>query len=227
MEKTITIYIAGDSTAAIKLPDKRPETGWGEAFQPYFKENVRIENRAINGRSTKSFIKEGHLDEIENSIQPSDYFIIQFGHNDQKIEDPERGTQPFEDYQDNLLKYVEVARRKNAHPLLLTPVTRRKWDKDKLDPLSVGEFPKAMLHFAKKNNVPILDIHKRSREFLEAIGKEESASYYLHLAPGESENYPDGIIDDTHFNGKGAEAVAQLIIDAIKESDLPLKNLLQ
>lgn len=227
MEKMITIYIAGDSTAAIKLPDKRPETGWGEAFQPYFKENVRIENRAINGRSTKSFIKEGHLDEIANSIQPSDYFIIQFGHNDQKIEDPERGTQPFGDYQDNLLKYVEVARRKNAHPLLLTSVTRRKWDGDKLDPLSVGEFPKAMLHFAKKNNVPILDIHKRSREFLETIGKEESASYYLHLAPGESENYPDGIIDDTHFNGKGAEAVAQLIIDAIKESDLLLKNLLK
>ena len=102
MENQITIYIAGDSTAAIKLPEKRPETGWGEAFQAYFKENVKIENRAINGRSTKSFINEGHLDKIEKSIQPGDYLIIQFGHNDQKIEDLERGTHPYGDYQVNL-----------------------------------------------------------------------------------------------------------------------------
>lgn len=227
MKNKITIYIAGDSTAAVKTKDKRPETGWGEAFQPFFKENVRIENRALNGRSTKTFINQGHLADIEKSIQPGDYLFIQFGHNDQKIEDPERGTQPYGDYQENLLKFVDGARRKQAIPILLTPVTRRMFDSDnRIDSMSVGDFPKAMVNLAVKNNIAVLDIHKMTREFMDAAGKAESKEYYLHLAPGQSENYPDGNNDNTHFNEKGAKAVAKLIITAIKESDLPIKKLL-
>ncbi|WHY02784.1 rhamnogalacturonan acetylesterase [Neobacillus sp. DY30] len=227
MENQITIYIAGDSTAAMKLPEKRPETGWGEAFQAYFKENVRIENHAINGRSTKSFINEGHLAAIEKSIQPGDFLIIQFGHNDQKIEDPERGTLPYGDYQENLGQFIQVAFRKNAYPLLLTSVTRRKFEEDKIDYMSVGEYPQAMIQFAEKNHVPVIDIHRITTEFIGKIGNEESKKYYLHLPPGQSENYPEGIIDNTHFNEEGAKKVAQLIIEAIQQSDLPLRNLLK
>jgi lysophospholipase L1-like esterase len=227
MENQITIYIAGDSTAAIKLPEKRPETGWGEAFQAYFKENVKIENRAINGRSTKSFIKEGHLAAIEKTIQPGDYLVIQFGHNDQKIEDPERGTHPYGDYQDNLGKFIQVAHQKNAYPLLLTSVTRRKFEDEKIDSMSVGDYPQAMIQFAEKYQVPVLDIHKITTEFMAKAGDEESKKYYLHLPPGQSENYPEGITDNTHFNEEGAKKVAQIIIEAIQQSDLPLKYLLK
>lgn len=227
MENQITIYIAGDSTAAIKLPEKRPETGWGEAFQSYFKENVKIENRAINGRSTKSFINEGHLAAIEQSIHPGDYLIIQFGHNDQKIEDPERGTHPYGDYQDNLFQFIQAAYQKNAYPLLLTSVTRRKFENDSIDVMSIGDFPQAMIQFATKNHVPILDIHNITTEFMGKIGNEKSKKYYLHLPPGQSENYPEGIIDNTHFNEEGAKTVAQLIIEAIQQSDLPLRKLLK
>jgi lysophospholipase L1-like esterase len=227
MENQITIYIAGDSTAAIKLPEKRPETGWGEEFQSYFKQNIQIENRAINGRSTKSFIKEGHLAAIEKSIQPGDYFIIQFGHNDQKIEDPERGTHPYGDYQDNLVQFIQVAYQKNAYPLLLTSVTRRKFEDNKIDSMSVGDYPQAMIQFAEKYHVPVLNIHKITNEFMGKVGNEESKKYYLHLPPGQSDNYPEGITDNTHFNEEGAKKVAQLIIDAIKKSDLPLRNLLK
>ncbi|MEH7493532.1 rhamnogalacturonan acetylesterase [Neobacillus niacini] len=227
MENQITIYIAGDSTAAIKLPEKRPETGWGEAFQAYFKENVKIENRAINGRSTKSFIKEGHLAAIEKTIQPGDYLVIQFGHNDQKIEDPERGTHPYRDYQENLYQYIQAAYQKNAYPLLLTSVTRRKFENEKIDSMSVGDYPQAMIQFAEKYQVPVLDIHKITTEFMAKAGDEESKKYYLHLPPGQSENYPEGITDNTHFNEDGAKKVAQIIIKAIQQSDLPLKNLLK
>jgi lysophospholipase L1-like esterase len=227
MENQLTIYIAGDSTAAIKLPEKRPETGWGEAIQSYFKENVKIENRAINGRSTKSFIKEGHLAAIEKSIQPGDYLIIQFGHNDQKLEDPERGTQPFGDYQDNLFQFIQVAYQKNAYPLLLTSVTRRKFEDDSIDIRSVGNFPEAMIQFAEKYQVPVLDIHKITNEFMGKIGNEKSKKYYLHVAPDQSKNYPEGVIDNTHFNEEGAKKVAQLIIETIQQSDLPLRNLLK
>jgi lysophospholipase L1-like esterase len=227
MENQITIFIAGDSTAAIKLPEKRPETGWGEAFQAYFKENVKIDNRAINGRSTKSFINEGHLARIEKSMQPGDYLIIQFGHNDQKIEDPERGTHPYGDYQENLYQYIQAAYQKNAYPLLLTSVTRRKFEDEEIDNMSVGDYPQAMIQFAEKYHVPVLDIHKITTEFMGAMGDEKSKKYYLHLPPGQSENYPEGIIDNTHFNEEGAKKVAQLIIEAIQQSDLPLGNLLK
>jgi lysophospholipase L1-like esterase len=227
MDNPITIYIAGDSTAAMKLPEKKPEMGWGEAFQAYFKEIVKIENRAINGRSTKSFINEGHLAKIENSIQPGDYLIIQFGHNDQKIEDPERGTLPYGDYQDNLSQFIQVAYQKDAYPLLLTSVTRRKFENNKIDSMSVGDYPQAMIQFAKKNHVPVLDIHKITNEFMGKIGDEESKKYYLHVPLGQSDNYPEGITDNTHFNEEGAKKVAQLIIEAIKQSNLPLRNLLK
>lgn len=226
MRKKATIFIAGDSTAAIKVPEKRPETGWGEAFQAYVKENVRLDNRAINGKSTKSFIKEGHLEAIEKSIKPGDHLIIQFGHNDQKLEDPERGTHPYEDYQQNLLKYVQVAQSVNAHPLLLTSVTRRNFVGNKIAENSVGDYPNAMIEFAKQNKVPVLDIHKITREFLNAAGEEKSKDYFLHLPPGQSENYPEGIIDNTHFNEAGAAMTAQLIVAAMQESNLPIKELL-
>lgn len=227
MDDKITIFIAGDSTASSKLQEKRPETGWGEAFQPYFKDHVIIDNRAINGRSTKSFIKEGHLENIKKSIKSGDYLLIQFGHNDQKIEDPERGTHPYRDYQENLQAFIDVAYSGDAYPLLLTPVTRRNFDGDKIDPKSVGDFPEAMLTFAKNHQVPVLDIHKLTREWMDSIGIEESITYFLHLSPGESENYPDGVHDNTHFNERGARAVAHLIVEAIKKSELPLKNLLK
>jgi lysophospholipase L1-like esterase len=227
MDNQITIYIAGDSTAAIKLPEKRPETGWGEAFQAYFKENVKIENRAINGRSTKSFINEGHLAAIEKSMQLGDYLIIQFGHNDQKLEDPERGTHPYRDYQENLYQYIQAAYQKNAYPLLLTSVTRRNFENEKIDSMSVGDYPQAMIQFAGKYQVPVLDIHKITTEFMAKAGDEESKKYYLHLPPVQSENYPEGITDNTHFNEEGAKKVAQLIIEAIQQSDLPIKNLLK
>ncbi|MGI8384300.1 rhamnogalacturonan acetylesterase [Robertmurraya sp. P23] len=226
MDGKITIYIAGDSTASSKLQEKRPESGWGEAFQTYFKDHVRVDNRAINGRSTKSFIREGHLENIKKSIKSGDYLLIQFGHNDQKIEDTERGTHPYRDYQENLHDFIDVAYSANAYPVLLTPVTRRYFNGDKIDPKSVGDYPEAMLHFAKKHHVPTLDIHKLTCEWMNSIGEEESISYFLHLSPGESENYPDGVQDNTHFNDKGARAVAHLIVETIKKSDLPLKHLL-
>lgn len=84
-----------------------------------------------------------------------------------------------------------------------------------------------MIQFAEKYQVPVLDIHKITNEFMGKIGNEESKKYYLHVAPGQSENYPEGITDNTHFNEEGAKAVAQLIIKAIKQSELPLKNLLK
>src|SRR5204862_1398351 len=123
----ITVWLAGDSTMAQKQPDKRPETGWGEALQPCFDSSeVRIANRAMNGRSTRSFVAEGRWKAIIDSLQPGDYVFIQFGHNDEKV-----GTNNYsspEDYSVNLVQFVVDVRAKHAQPVLFTPVVRRKFD---------------------------------------------------------------------------------------------------
>ena len=226
MSDRITIFIAGDSTAAKKMPDKRPETGWGEKFHHFFETSVLIENRAVNGRSTKSFINEGLLADINNDIRPGDYLFIQFGHNDQK-EDKERGTHPYGDYQDNLHTFVHFAREAGATPVLLTSCTRRKFIDQQIDCMSVGEFPKAMKFFAKQHAVPLLDIYTKSKKLFNSLGEHKSKDYFLHLAPNESYNYPNGISDDTHFNETGAEEIARLVAEALLESDLPIKYFLK
>ena len=125
-KEPITVYLAGDSTMAQKQPDKRPETGWGEALQKFFDERrVRVENHAQNGRSTRTFISENRWQAIIAKLKPGDYVLIQFGHNDESKEKVDRYTPP-EDYRKNLVRFVEDVREKRATPVLLTPLMRRR-----------------------------------------------------------------------------------------------------
>src|SRR5512133_976881 len=123
----ITVWLAGDSTMAQKQPDKRPETGWGEALQPCFDSSVvRIANRAMNGRSTRSFLAEGRWKAIVDSLKAGDYVFIQFGHNDEKVGTPNYSSP--DDYRRNLLRFVDDARSRGGHPVLFTPVVRRRFE---------------------------------------------------------------------------------------------------
>jgi lysophospholipase L1-like esterase len=223
MSDKITIFLAGDSTAAEKTPDKRPETGWGEKLSSFFTDQIIIDNRAVNGRSTKSFINEGRLTAIEQAIRPGDYLFIQFGHNDQK-DDQARGTDPYGDYQTNLHTFIHTANKHNAHPVLLTSVSRRHFRNQLIDHMSLGEYPQAMRELAKTYNVTLLDIHKKSIDLFQSLGPDLSRNLFLHLEAHESSNYPNGVKDDTHFNDQGAGTIAKLICNAIKGSDLPLKK---
>src|SRR5207302_8667082 len=116
----ITIYLAGDSTMAQKLPEKRPETGWGEMLGRFFQDGtVIIDNRAQNGRSTRTFISEGRWQAIVGAIQPGDYVLIQFGHNDESKEKVDRYTPPV-DFRNNLIKFVSDVRAREATPVIRT-----------------------------------------------------------------------------------------------------------
>lgn len=220
-----TVFIAGDSTAAEKLAEKRPEAGWGEKIPLYFNKKIVFSNHAKNGRSTKSFIAEGRLNEIEERITENDYLLIQFGHNDQKLDDPDRGTDPYGDYLDNLDKFITLANNHKAQPVLLTPVTRRDYLADGcLNPKTLGDYPQAMKEFAKKEQIPILDIFTRSQNWLAQFTKDETRKFYLHGKPNEWSNYPEGVVDNTHFSEQGAMEIARIVAEAIGESSLPLKR---
>jgi len=213
------IMIAGDSTAANKIEHARPETGWGEKLSWFFSDHYQIINFAKNGASTKSFIKEKLLAEAAAAMNKGDYFLIQFGHNDQKIND-DRGT-TIEEYQANLATYVQTAQANDVIPILLTSITRLHYQGQQLAADAVGAYPSAMRAFAKQHDILCLDIFAATQTYFNQLTPIEAKSHFLHLPVGVHPNYPQGIDDDTHLNGHGATAVALIIAQALKESGLP------
>lgn len=225
-QEPITIYLAGDSTMAEKLPEKRPETGWGEALQKFFQaDKVRVENHAKNGRSTRTFIEEKLWQGIVEKLKEGDYVFIQFGHNDQPK--AKASYTPPEDYRKNLVRFVNEVREKKATPVLLTPVMRRSFDKDGKFYDTHAEYPDIVRSVAAENKVPLVDMHRQSERVLKQYGAEESKKLFLQLKPNENPNYPAGVEDNTHFSPLGAEVMAGLAVEGIREQKLSLADCLK
>jgi lysophospholipase L1-like esterase len=218
----IVIYLAGDSTMAEKVPEKRPETGWGENLQAHFDAaKVRVENHAKNGRSTRTFLEEGRWAAITEKLQPSDYVFIQFGHNDASVEKVDRYAPPAV-YRNNLIGFVAEVRNKQATPILFTPVARRRVDdKGELQD-GHGEYPGIVREVAKTFSVPLIDMHRSSSAVLQRYGAEASQQLFLILPAGANPNYPNGINDNTHFSPLGAEEMAKAAVAELRDADRKL-----
>lgn len=209
------LHIAGDSTAAQKYADAAPETGWGMALPFFLGRTPRVANHAMNGRSSKSFIDEGRLAALLDQVREGDLLLIQFGHNDEKTEDPARGTDPYTTYQDCLRRYVHGARSRRARPVLLTPVERRRFAADGTAKPTHGEYPAAMRALAAEERVPLLDLQALTLARWQELGPDGTLEYFNWLEPGGSPNYPDGRQDNTHFQPRGAVEVARLVARAL------------
>ncbi|MEI7024680.1 rhamnogalacturonan acetylesterase [Paenibacillus sp. y28] len=220
---SVTVYLAGDSTVSSYGPEQSPRAGWGQMLGRFFDETVRIANAASSGRSSKSFIDEGRLDAILRSIQAGDYLFIQFGHNDQKP-DAERHTEANGSYRAYLQQYIDGARQAGAYPVLVTSVNRRSFDGRGRFVPTHDDYPEAMLQLGREQNVPVLDLCSRSEALYRMLGPEASKTLLLWLAPGEHANYPEGEKDNTHFNETGAVQIAGLVVELLKEAELPLVN---
>ncbi|MFI5552382.1 rhamnogalacturonan acetylesterase [Streptomyces sp. NPDC051738] len=197
-----TLYIAGDSTAAQKYADAAPETGWGMALPFFLHKDRLVSNHAVNGRSSKSFVDEGRLEVILAAIRPGDFLLIQFAHNDEKVTDPARYTEPWTTYQDYLRLYIDGARARGARPVLATAVERRRFDADGNAVPTHGDYPAAMRALAQEERVALLDIQALSLALWQRLGVEETKKYFNWTAAEQ---------DNTHFNPPGAIAVARLV----------------
>jgi lysophospholipase L1-like esterase len=226
-QQPLTVHLAGDSTMAEKLPEKRPETGWGECLQSFFDEKrVLVKNYAKNGRSTRTFISEGLWVALLEQVKAGDYVLIQFGHNDESKEKVDRYTPP-EDFRTNLIRLIEDVRAKKAFPVLLTPLMRRRFDADGHLQDTHGEYPGIVRSVAVEYKTPLIDLHRKSEKLLEQYGAEPSRALFLQLKPQENPNYPNGIEDNTHFSPAGAQIVTGLVVEGIREDKLPLASLLK
>ena len=213
----MTIFVCGDSTAASYKPEEAPITGWGQVLCGFIP-GARVENRAMGGRSTKSFLSEGRLQKIETEIQPGDILLIQFTHNDTS-DLVWRHTDPWTSFYHNLEIYVDTAMLHQARPVLMTPICRRYWRDGKLLE-SHGEYPEAIRVLAAQRNVPLIDIYEKSTALVRQLGDEESRKLYLYAEPGIYPAYPNGSTDDTHTQRAGAETYARMTADALKEFGL-------
>jgi lysophospholipase L1-like esterase len=215
-----TVYLVGDSTMSIKETNAYPETGWGMPFAYFFDSSVRVDNRAMNGRSTRSFIEEKRWESVMKTLTEGDYVFIQFGHNDE-VPTKKSYTKP-EDFTANMARFVQDVRSKNAFPVLLTPVSRRSFDSTGHITDTHAEYSVLVKQVAADLKVPIIDLNTKSQALLEKFGVENSRLLFLQLQPGEHPNYPKGKEDNTHFNELGARLMAQMILEEIKALKLPL-----
>ena len=241
-DKTTTIFIIGDSTAAKKdLSTGSPERGWGMALQCYFDSAyIRVDNHAVNGRSSKSFIDEGRWDKVLSAMKPGDYVIIQFGHNDEKPA-VERHTDPGSTFDYNLAKFVRETRERGGIPILMNPVVRRNFaqkplkndDDEKLRNTTFADGSKlvegdslidthvlykvAPRDVARRMNCHFIDANQITHDLEQSLGVEGSKKLHMWYKHGEEPSLPQGRQDNTHYNIYGAQVVAKLLAEALIE----------
>jgi lysophospholipase L1-like esterase len=222
--ETTTIYLAGDSTMSIKQDRAHPERGWGMYLQSFFQPEATVENRAMNGRSTKTFIAEGRWASIVQTLKDGDWVLFQFGHNDSSKSKGERYTPPVQ-YRANLVRFVEETRAKNANPVLCTPIVRRRFNDEGFYDTH-GVYPGLVRSVADSLDVPLIDMHQSSMALLKELGPEGTKELFLHIQPGEVPVLPEGLEDNTHFSPMGAEQMAGLFAEELREKQIPLANYL-
>ncbi len=205
------IHIIGDSTVDDNKP---PFRGWGWALPRYVREGVEVRNRALSGRSSRSFREEGLFEPVEKELRDGDMLLIQFGHNDEK--DDERHTDPDTTYPEELWRYCETALSRGALPVLITPVSRRFFVGGGSMLYTHGEYPRAMRKLAAERNIPLCDLKADSRKMYLSLGEEKTAELFVRLKPGEDPDFPDGHDDKTHFNAYGANEICKLVVRELK-----------
>lgn len=242
---TPTIYIIGDSTAAEKSIDGgKTERGWGMVLQGFFDEGIRVENHAVNGRSSRSFYSEGRWQKVIDKVKPGDYVIIQFGHNDEKPK-PDRHTDVGTTFDAHLAQYVAETRAKGATAVLMSPVVRRNFylkperqDDDELlrqttykgenvnsDTLvdTHGAYARVAERVARQSGAVFVDANKITHDIEQGLGVEGSRSLHMWIEPGKYGWAKKGRQDNTHYNVYGAHVVAGALADALADAIPALK----
>lgn len=206
-----TIFWAGDSTVKQNSIATYPQTGIGQEFSRYLRRpDVMVQNHAENGRSTKSFIDEGRLAPIYDRITAGDFLFIQFGHNDEKIDDPARYTDPETEFPDYLERYVNVARNKGAYPVIITPLTRYGRNAPGVR-FTHDRWAASARRVAERLDVALIDLTAMSEKLVDELGERACTEYYMNLPAGVYPHFPDGLKDNTHLQPAGAILFGSLI----------------
>jgi lysophospholipase L1-like esterase len=203
----VKIALAGDSTVTDKA-------GWGEAFAGLLRNGAECVNLARGGQSSRSFYKSNWKKVLE---QKPTYVLIQFGHNDQPGKGPERETEPETTYRDFLIKFVDESREVGAKPILVTSLVRRVFTPEGKIREDLDPYASAMRKVAKEKNVPLVDLHARSKELMERLGPAKSEAF------GPKHPKLADKVDGTHLNEYGAKEIAPIIARELANAEPSLR----
>ncbi|MCW4462718.1 rhamnogalacturonan acetylesterase [Sphingomonas sp. BT-65] len=219
---TPQIFIASDSTAQSYDEARYPQTGWGQMFACALGKGVGLQNRAIGGRSTKSFIAEGRWERLRADLRKGDVVLIQFAHNDANQARPERYAPAETVYRVNLERFVAEARAAGATPVLVTPIAQRMFEADGRTKAGFAAYSAVVRDVARRERVRVIDLESLSRAWIDRTGAERAKAFYLHLKPGDGfKAFPNGITDDTHLSELGARGAAALVAGEYRRLRLP------
>ncbi len=195
----IRIVLVGDSTVT-------DGSGWGTGFSLRVSPPAVVVNLSAEGRSSKSFIDEGRWAEALG--RRGDYYLIQFGHNDEPGKGPERETDPETTFRGNLERYVADARAIGARPVLVTSLVRRLYEPDGTIRTTQTPYVEVVRRLAREKQVPLIDLHAISMADAEHAGEE----VWADLSPRDDKQQ----VDRTHLNAKGSEVVGRMVADALR-----------
>lgn len=220
-ERGRRVVLAGDSTVAPYVATAYPMCGWGAHLGAALTSRccwtddrppapVHVVDLAKNGASTESHRLEGLWAAVLDATSRDDLVVLQFGHNDQKHEH----LAAFGGFTARLTDMVTEVRSRGAHPVLCTPVARRHFEHGQLLHTH-GDYPAAVIALAEQLEVPLLDLHARTRELIESLGETASRRLFTQLPAGASPLYPEGIEDNTHFSIEGAITIAEIVAEQL------------
>lgn len=224
-EKKITIWLIGDSTVCDQPLDRAPVTGWGTPFSHYIDTTATVVNKARGGRSTRTFISEGRWKEVIDNMKKGDFLLIQFGHNDEAKEPQyaDRYTS-VPDYKKNLKMFIAETRAKGGTPILISPVTRMRFNSDGVPQETHVEYTRAVKETGLEASASVIDLDGMSLKLLRELGPDKSQFLYMYVDSLQNPHYPKGRQDWTHFNEYGARRMAELVLNEIKRQDLSLAD---
>ena len=215
---TPTLFLCGNSTVVDQ--DFEPWTSWGQIFTNWMDDQVAVANYAESGESAGSFIAQNRLKKILSLAKEGDYIFVEFGHNDQKAK--AAGSGAWYDFSRNLKIFIDEARAKNATIIFVTPTQRRRFDDNSRIVETHGDYPDAMRAVAKREGVPVIELHDMTRTFFETLGVEDSKRSLVHYPANTYPGQGKKLEDNTHFNPYGAYEISKMVVMGIRQLNLPV-----
>lgn len=220
-----TIFLCGNSTV-VDQPYE-PWASWGQMIPRWFGPEVAISNNAESGLTAGSFLGSYRLDKILTMMKKGDYVICEFGHNDQK--EKMAGAGAWYNFSYNLKVFIDKVRAKGGNIIFVTPTQRRRFDDATHSKIleTHGDYPDAMRAVAKREGVPVIELHDMTRTFFETLGYENSKKALVHYPANTFLGQDKPLADNTHFNPYGAYEIAKMVVMGMKQLNLPIVKYLR
>lgn len=220
-----TIFLCGNSTV-VDQPYE-PWASWGQMIPRWFGPEIAISNNAESGLTAGSFLGSYRLDKILTMMKKGDYVICEFGHNDQK--EKMAGAGAWYNFSYNLKVFIDKVRAKGGNIIFVTPTQRRLFDDATHSKIQEthGDYPDAMRAVAKREGVPVIELHDMTRTFFETLGYENSKKALVHYPANTFPGQDKPLADNTHFNPYGAYEIAKMVVMGMKQLNLPIVKYLR